>query len=149
MMDSDELIISPDLRPGDREVVVDGLVQYNAEHGFPWPGQAFDLVLRDGRGTVFGGALAETNAGWLFLKALWLDERVRGRGYGRRLLTAVEDGARRRGCIGVYLDTYSFQARPFYERAGYAVFGELPDHPPGGAKYYLAKRLDRTEPPAG
>jgi hypothetical protein len=42
----------------------------------------------------------------------------------------------------VYLDTYSFQARPFYERAGYRLFGELPDHPPGGAKYYLAKRFD-------
>jgi hypothetical protein len=39
------------------------------------------------------------------------------------------------------LDTYNFQARPFYERAGYTVFGELPDHPPGGAKYYLAKRF--------
>ena len=53
-------------------------------------------------------------------------------------------GARERGCIGVYLDTYSFQARPFYERHGYAVVGVLPDMPPGGAMYYLAKRLDSS-----
>lgn len=144
-----ELSISTELRPGDREAIVDGLVRYNTERGFPWPWQDLNLVLRDESGAVFGGALGGTNAGWLFLKALWVDEGVRGRGHGRRLLAAVEEGARRRGCIGVYLDTYSFQARPFYERAGYVVFGELPDHPPGGAKYYLAKRLDRPDVAAG
>jgi hypothetical protein len=47
-----------------------------------------------------------------------------------------------------YLFTYSFQARPFYERAGYRVFGELPDHPPGQTKYYLAKRFVEGVPPA-
>lgn len=135
------LTLSADLRPGDREAVVDGLVRYNTAHGFPGPWRDLDVVLRDRAGAVRGGALAETNAGWCFLKALWVDDPLRGRGFGRRLLAAVGDGARERGCLGVYLDTYSFQARPFYERAGYAVFGTLPDHPPGGAKYYLAKRL--------
>ncbi|GJG85942.1 blasticidin S-acetyltransferase [Gemmatimonadetes bacterium T265] len=131
---ADTLTISADLRPGDREAVVDGLVAYNAAHDFPWPWRNLDLVLRDGAGAVLGGALGEINAGWCFLKALWVDERLRGRGHGRRLLAAVEAAARGRGCLGVYLDTYSFQARPFYERAGYRVFGALPDHPPGGAK---------------
>ena len=138
--------IDADLRPGDRDVVVDGLVAYNVAHGFAPAWRDCDLVLRDGAGAVRGGALAETNAGWCFVKALWVDGALRGQGYGRRLLAAVEDAARERGCLGVYLDTYSFQARPFYERAGYRVFGTLPDHPPGGAKYYLAKRLDRPAP---
>jgi hypothetical protein len=53
------------------------------------------------------------------------------------------------GCIGIYLDTYSFQARPFYERQGYTVFGVLADMPPGGAKYYLSKQLDTPRPSAG
>lgn len=139
--DADALTISADLGPGDRDAVVDGLVGYNAAHGFPWPWRDLDVVLRDGAGVVRGGALGETNAGWCFLKALWVDDGLRGRGHGSRLLAAVEDGARARGCVGVYLDTYSFQARPFYEQAGYAVFGTLRDHPPGGAKYYLAKRF--------
>jgi GNAT superfamily N-acetyltransferase len=148
MTEPGTIAVSTELRPGERDAIVDGLVAYNARHGFPWPWQPFDVVLRDAGGGVVGGALGETNAGWLFLKALWVDDALRGRGHGRRLLEAVEAGARARGCLGVYLDTYSFQARPFYERAGYTVFGTLPDHPPGGAKYYLAKRFDQSDAPA-
>jgi GNAT superfamily N-acetyltransferase len=134
--------LSAEVSEQDRSDVVAGLVAYNAQHGYPWPWQSLDFVLRDRAGTVIGGILAETNAGWCFIKGLWVDEPHRGRGHGSQLLTAVEEAARARGCIGVYLDTYNFQARPFYERSGYRVFGTLPDMPPGGAKFYLAKRLD-------
>jgi hypothetical protein len=41
-----------------------------------------------------------------------------------------------------------FQARPFYERLGYRVFGELPDCPRGATKYYLSKRLSPVGAPA-
>jgi GNAT superfamily N-acetyltransferase len=132
----------------DRAAVLKGLVDYNAQHGYPWPWLDLDFVLRDATGRVVGGALAETNARWCFIKGLWVAEGLRRGGHGSRLLAAVEDGARARNCIGVYLDTYSFQARPFYERHGYTVFGVLPDMPPGGAKYYLFKRLDTAFTPA-
>ncbi len=138
--------LSSEVPPEDRAAVVDGLVAYNAQHGYPWPWLDLEFVLRDPTGSVVGGALAETNAQWCFIKGLWVTEALRGRGHGSRLLAAVEDGARARGCIGVYLDTYSFQARPFYERHGYTVFGVLPDMPPGGAKYYLSKRLGVISP---
>jgi hypothetical protein len=46
-----------------------------------------------------------------------------------------------RGCQYVWLDTYSFQARPFYEKLGYRVFGQLPDHPPGHTRFFMFKTL--------
>lgn len=140
-MDSSDAFLSDEVGAADRDAIIAGLVSYNAQHGFPWPWRDLNLVLRNSQEMVIGGLLGETNAGWLFIKGLWVDESQRRRGHGSRLLAAAEDEARTRQCIGVYLDTYSFQAKPFYERAGYAVFGELSDHPPGGAKYYLAKRL--------
>jgi GNAT superfamily N-acetyltransferase len=76
--------------------------------------------------------------------ALWVDEPHRGQGVGTQLLAEAEAEAERRGCLGVYLDTYSFQARPFYERLGYQLFGTLPDCPPGATKFYLYKRLDEA-----
>lgn len=141
-MSDSAVILGADVADDDRAAVLAGLVAYNTQHGYPWPWRDLEFVLRDQSGLVVGGILAETNAGWCFIKGLWVAEDHRRRGYGRQLLTAVEDAARARGCIGVYLDTYEFQARPFYERFGYRVFGTLHDMPPGGAKHYLAKRLD-------
>jgi GNAT superfamily N-acetyltransferase len=147
-MDSSDALLSHEVSAADRDVILGGLVAYNARHGFPWPWRDLEFALRDARGTVIGGLLGETNAGWLFINALWVDEAQRGRGHGSRLLAAAEAEAQTRNCIGVYLYTYSFQARPFYERAGYRVFGELPDHPPGSVKYYLAKRFASFGAPA-
>jgi hypothetical protein len=47
----------------------------------------------------------------------------------------------RRGCHGVWLDTFTFQARGFYERLGYSVFGAIEDYPPGHSRHFLKKDL--------
>jgi GNAT superfamily N-acetyltransferase len=70
-----------------------------------------------------------------------VDEAHRRQGLGAALLHAAEDEARRRGCIGAYVDTYSFQAPGFYARQGYTAFARLEDLPPGGFRTWFAKRL--------
>jgi hypothetical protein len=57
------------------------------------------------------------------------------------MLAVAEQHAIERGCTGAHLDTASFQARPFYEKLGYTVFGTLEDHPVGHTHYLLSKRL--------
>jgi len=47
--------------------------------------------------------------------------------------------AMRRGCSGAWLDAFSFQARGFYEKLGYAVFGSIEDYPPGHSRFFLKK----------
>jgi GNAT superfamily N-acetyltransferase len=132
----------------EREVIVDGLVDFNAARGFVWASWELAVVARDTDGMLVGGLLGHTNVGWLFVAALWVLESERRRGLGRALMEAAEREASRRGCVGVYLDTYSFQARPFYEGLGYQVFGTLPDCPPGATKFYLSKRLACAGAPA-
>lgn len=131
-----------ELAADDRNTIIDGLVDYNREQGHVWNREPLDVVARDGDGRVIGGLLAEVNLGWAFVAALWVDASARGTGIGSELVRSAESEARRRGCVGIYLDTYSFQARPFYEGLGYRLFGQLEDCPPGGSKYYLYKRLD-------
>ena len=92
-------------------------------------------------GDVLGGALGQVWGGWLQVTHLWVAETVRGQGHGRRLMKAAESYARSRGAIGATLETHSFQARPFYERLGYEVFGTLDGYPPGHAKCFLRKAL--------
>ena len=51
----------------------------------------------------------------------------------------AERVARERGCTGIYLDTLSFQALPFYERLGYVPFATLPGFANGSVKHFLHK----------
>ena len=53
----------------------------------------------------------------------------------------AEEIARDRGCVAAVLDTFEFQARPFYERLGYVRFATLEGYPPGYRQYYLRKTL--------
>ena len=53
--------------------------------------------------------------------------------------------AHTRGCMGVWLDTFSFQARAFYEKRGYKVFGTIDDYPPGQSRFWMKKLLVHHE----
>ena len=48
-----------------------------------------------------------------------------------------------RGCTRVFLQTYSFQAKDFYQKLGYQVVGQLDDYPPGQSFYWMRKELGR------
>jgi GNAT superfamily N-acetyltransferase len=99
------------------------------------------LLLRDDAGVIRGGIWGWVWAQWLYVANLFVEERVRGRGWGAQLLAAAEDEARLAGARNAYLETYSFQARPFYEARGYEVTGEIKDLPPGGVYYVMRKAL--------
>lgn len=103
-----------------------------------WP---LALILRDDAGEVAGGAVGVAFWNWLFIDMLWIRPELRGQGWGARLLADAEAEARQRHCTGVWLDTFSFQARPFYEARGYEVFGEIAEHPAGHTRYFLKKKL--------
>jgi len=45
------------------------------------------------------------------------------------------------GCRISHLDTFDFQAKGFYEKLGYTVFGVLEDCPEGHNRYYMSKKL--------
>jgi GNAT superfamily N-acetyltransferase len=104
------------------------------------------FFLKNVRGEWLGGLLGSLWGGWLHVRILWVDAAARGNGNGTRLLRAAEDYAVERGCFAATLETHSFQARPFYEKCGYEVFGTLENWPPGHAKYFLRKQLSDGSP---
>jgi ribosomal protein S18 acetylase RimI-like enzyme len=101
--------------------------------------QPLDFFLRDDTGLIVGGLTAATYWSWLAIDHLWLREDLRSAGYGRQLLALAERSAQARGCAYAYLTTFSFQARGFYEKAGYHVVGQLTDYPPGETYFWLRK----------
>jgi GNAT superfamily N-acetyltransferase len=99
------------------------------------------LSIRDADGTLVGGIYGAMMWSWLLIDGLWVAASLRGGGLGTRLLVAAESAAVARGCRGVWLGTFDFQARGFYERHGYRVFGTLEGFPPGHSHYELWKAL--------
>ena len=88
-----------------------------------------------------GGLVGWTSFSYLHVNLLYLPDALRGAGLGSQMLAQAETEAMRRGCHGVWLDTFSFQARGFYERLGYSLFGAIGDYPPGHSRYFLKKVL--------
>ncbi len=125
----------------DIQSVWNGLISYNRAFVAEEREERLTLFLRAPDGTIMGGLLGGTFWSWLHVGILWVHESLRGQGHGTALLQAAEAEAVRRGCHSSYLDTMSFQARPFYERLGYSLFGELADFPPGHRRYFVQKRL--------
>ncbi len=118
-----------------------GLHAFNEGHAGPSHFRKVQLILRDSDGVVRGGLLGRQSWGWLLVDILWLDEPLRGAGLGTQLLRQAEAEAREVGCTRAVLDTFEFQALPFYQRNGYSVFGVQEDYPPGSRRYYLQKNF--------
>ena len=135
-----EFRIDNDMTAADESTVIRGLLSFNEA----WIGPANEVpvkfVARDGEAVV-GGLIGHIRWRWLYVGKLWVHERARGRGLGTRLLTAAEDLARSHGCTGASLDTFEYQARPFYEKLGYELFGTLDGYLPGYRQFYLRKQL--------
>lgn len=128
------------LSEAERAMVIGPLDAYSTARGFPYDSEPVSLVLgRDG--AVLGGLLGSIVWDWFHVEILSITESLRGRGYGRRLMAMAEDVARHRGCIGVWVDTTTFQAPGFYQKIGFELFGELPDHPRGQSRLFFRKRL--------
>lgn len=127
----------------DVDTVVDGLSSSNTGRADLRPEWAWRelAVLARRRGEVVGGAIGRTGWAWLYVGRLWVADELRGAGLGTRLMAMMETAARERGCVGSWLDTFSFQARPFYEAIGYRQFGELVDFPPGHSRHFMSKTL--------
>ena len=82
--------------------------------------------------------------GWLYLETLWVADQARGRGTGSALLRQGEARAIDMGAHSVFLDTFQWQAEPFYARHGYEVFGRLEHFPVGSARTFMRKTLDAS-----
>jgi GNAT superfamily N-acetyltransferase len=123
------------------DAIRQGLGAYNTAMAGPWNYTPLWIIARDDAGTVQAGLRGGSFWNWLAVEWLWVAEQHRHRGLGSRLLQQAEALARQRGCVGAYLDTFSFQAPAFYRRHGYEEFGRIEGLPPSQARIWFRKAL--------
>lgn len=130
---------------GDEDYICDRLVEYNLSKVPAEQEILFDNINRkivDDKGKIVAGCIARMYC-WnvMYIDILWVDKTYRKCGIGSALLKSVESEAREKGCRLVHLDTFDFQAKDFYLKYGYEVFGELKDCPANHSRYFLSKVL--------
>ena len=77
----------------------------------------------------------------MFVELLAVPKSLRGQGLGLTLMQQAEALARERQCLGIWLDSFSFQAPGFYKKLGFTEFGAIADYPPGHIRHFLLKHL--------
>ncbi|MFZ4832337.1 GNAT family N-acetyltransferase [Rouxiella sp. Mn2063] len=135
----------------DIEAIRDGLRGYNKNFIDAYSFKDLCLFIEDESGKKQAGIVAETVGNWLNIKYLWVDESLRGQDVGTHLIQQAEQEAIARGCHYALVDTFSFQARPFYERQGFTCQMSLDDYiedirapsdaPATHSRFYLTKKL--------
>ena len=106
------------------------------------PFTSMNFVIKNSLGKIIGGVLGTLYL-WNILEihVISIEEEYRGEGYGVLILNTIESKAKSLGCTLIHLDTFDFQAKDFYEKYGYKVFGVLEDCPEDHKRYYMRKKL--------
>lgn len=142
-METLQIINDPNPETKDVQKLEDGLNDHNFSTGVARDEKKLALFVKNSSENIVGGLYGNTFWDWLFVKYLWVHESLRNQGYGSKLLKEAEEEAVRRNCFKVHLDTFSFQALPFYQNRGYEIFGVLEDYPKGFNRYFLQKQLQK------
>jgi len=137
--------LAPSPSKSDLATISQGIKSFNEEH---MPDELvheqdtrFAVFAKDDSGNVVGGIRATAFWNYCIIELLWLSEATRGKGIGSKLINETEAYAREKGFQYIRTETLEFQAKPFYEKLGYEVYGELDNYPKGHTTYCLVKEL--------
>lgn len=103
------------------EQMREDLVNYETSHGIDVNYKRFALVLSDDQNTTLGVLNAFTAFAEIYIDDMWVDSHYRGKGYGRKLIQALEDYFKGKGFNNINLVTNQFQAPEFYKKCGFEL----------------------------
>lgn len=133
-----------DLPPHEIGALEERLYEFNRAITGRGDGEGLAFVLRDETGRMIGAAAGYSWAGISELRQMWVEELLRGRGFGRALLEAFIAEAARRGVKRIWVASYDFQAPGLYERLGFMRMAEFEGRPDGHTNVILCKTISRA-----
>lgn len=131
------------LESEDRKTIIDGINKYNFEQLTNLTSKEtiiLDYSFQNKEGEVLAGILSYLGYfGAWEIRVLWVDKDYRTKDIGSTLLREVEKIAIQKGAEHAIVDTFDFQAKDFYLKSGFKVFGQIDNHPKGHTRYYMKK----------
>ena len=117
------------------------LDEYNAKH----IKYRLDGVLRIGMekdGKLIAGLIAYMSVYKIvYVDTIFVDEKYRRKGYGRRLMQEMECQAKELGVNTIRLDTFNWQGTEFYKALGYEAVGGYANKDDSFEETFFVKRI--------
>ena len=136
-----KIIVDHEPDQADNDALMEGLITCYEREMNETKDKEFSVFLKNDLGEICGGIQAHYDAESVYVEVFRVDEILRKKGYGKKLLNAAELEAKENGCIFSTLDTWDFQAEGFYLKNGYERIGEIKKYWREHSRIFLRKAL--------
>lgn len=120
-MNDYQIKIVDQLSDDAEKIMREDLIEYETSHGVDVNFKRFALVLTDKTGKTFGVLNAFTAFSEVYIDDMWVHKSQRGKGYGKKLIEALEEKFEGKGFNNMNLVTSAFNAPDFYKKCGFTV----------------------------
>lgn len=131
-----------DPSPEAIQTLDDGIISYAKQQRDHRPIEFFGFFIRDVRNRVKGGCNGDVLYGCLYVGNLWVEESLRGQGYGTKLMLAAEKFGKEHSCTFASVNTMDWEALDFYKKLGYFVEFERHGFEKNSVFYFLRKDFE-------
>lgn len=124
-----------------KQKVVHGLNHQAAQKKDLTPMAPFAFIAYE-KDSAVGSLSGFTIYGSAYVDLLYVEEGYRGQSVGLQLMQHFENWARTQPIKFLTLNTFDFEARPFYEKLGYRVEFERHGYDSQSTLYFMIKNLN-------
>jgi ribosomal protein S18 acetylase RimI-like enzyme len=129
------------------EYIKSGLAIYDEKVGFELYRSSKRLGERVGfeaveEGKIVGGIAGKIEVfDYLHINLIYVEEEYRGKDIGTRLVKKMEEYAKQNNLNAITLSTLSTQAKCFYVKLGYEIYGQFTDKKTNITRYNFIKQF--------
>lgn len=122
-------------------ILFNGINQESARVKGLNPIQTFCFSIENSQNEVCGGINGITYYGCLYIDMLWINSRLREKGWGTKLMQEAENLGKKEGCSFATVNTMDWEALSFYEKLGYRIEFIREGYEKNSKMYLLRKEL--------
>lgn len=121
------VIVSEENYDNLRPLIKKGLLAFNHPFLGEWKDQTFTIYAEDENKEIIGGICGSYANDYMKVEYVWVDEKYRKQGLGRKIFQQLDEFALAKNCKYIDLETAQFQAKDFYGKLGFNLIATLPN----------------------
>ncbi|WP_019215218.1 GNAT family N-acetyltransferase [Legionella tunisiensis] len=127
--------------PEITEMLSEKLKAYNESKIGKYSHLPYTIYIKSDDGSkVIGGCNGDITLTNCYVDCIWVDEEYRKHGIGLKLMNTLAAYAKNANCEVITIETADFQAKDFYEKAGFSIISITEHNCFLGHKVYLMRK---------